>query len=201
MNIPPGWYSDETLPGVDRYWDGNWWTADTRESAKLSKEMPQPPSEPKIDSIENSEMRPSTCLLSIEKEVLSKKLKGMIDRDQTIPVVLKIYDEANETLSLVSEILFLHANRSSRSLVRPKIQALVIWQKEHVYPTLAELGEAMEADFDLLVKDMGGPSLLPISIDQAWQNYVAPIKVITEQIHKDMSEGLRKIAIIENEYL
>ncbi|MEV8411400.1 DUF2510 domain-containing protein [Streptomyces niveus] len=30
MTTPPGWYAEHGVPGTERWWDGNAWTAHTR---------------------------------------------------------------------------------------------------------------------------------------------------------------------------
>ena len=200
MTISAGWYADETMPGFDRYWDGTWWTAQTRESAKHSEGLLQPPSKPNVIAPEPSSTKP-LVLLTINREDLIQTLGEMMDRDNTAPIVLQIYDMTDETLKLVNQILDLHLANAGRGAIRPKIQLLVAGQKEQFGPELNELALAMEEDFNLLVKEMGGSLLLPVSLDEAWENYVAPIKRIMGQIEQDMTTGLRKVAEIEEQYL
>lgn len=201
MTIPAGWYADESMPGFDRYWDGTWWTAETRESANLCTTSPSPPSKPPMIDKQSPESKPRTYSLTLNRKQLILTLGEMMDRSNTVPVVLKIYDASDETLRMVDEILELHDSNAGRGVIRPKIQSLVAWQQEQVHPSLKQLGMAMEEDFNLLVKELGGPLLLPVPIDRAWENYVAPIKGIVGQIEQDESAALQKIAEIEDRYL
>ncbi len=68
-------------------------------------------------------------------------------------------------------------------------------------PTIGRLGAAMQHDFDDLVAFLGGPMFIPGSMDQAWENYTAPIRLISEAFNAETTPLLSAVANIEDEYL
>jgi hypothetical protein len=207
MGIQAGWYRDETSPGFDRYWDGNWWTADTRESTKSDESPPSPPSSPaEAPSIESaeSERAPETSnktILTMNEVQFTEVVSDLSDRVQTHVALLKLWRIEVEGFYAQKNILAAHADNLDRSLIRRKIQEGIAWQKNEVQEAVNELGVAMREDFDETVRWLGGAALLPVPIEQAWENFNAPVKTIVEAIAEEMHAVLTEVANIEDEYL
>jgi len=201
MSVPAGWYADDSMPGFDRYWDGNWWTAQTRESARLSEHIPKPPDAPRSEEIQVVIVPPVTPLLAMSRSELDQQISDFVDREKTIPALVNLYEVESETLRMANEILKGHEVSAGRAVIRPQIQSLVAWQKERKLTAIADLGVAMETDFNDLVRELGGSLFLPVPMELAWENYVAPIKLIVDQIQGDVTPRLQAVAEIENMYL
>jgi hypothetical protein len=206
MEIQAGWYPDETQPGFDRYWDGHWWTDETRESATTTATPPAPPKLPNVDSPgESSEPDAapeslSKTLLTMSVSEFGEAIGGLADRERTYAALLTLHSFESETVRRGRRILVAHEANSGRSVIRPQIQEMVAWQKTQIQRIVSELGVAMREDFEELRLYLGG-TFFPISADQAWQNYSSPVKSVVEAIAEESNQMLTQVGNIEDEYL
>lgn len=205
MSIPAGWYPDETNPGTDRFWDGSWWTAQTRESASTSVTPPRPPAHPPQpsanDVIDHGSLEEEPRLLEISQEAFLAKTSDLSNRVKTYPAILDLWKAEKETYRRSREILDAHEQGLGRSVIRPLIQESVAWQKQHTVSTFETLQTAMNEDFEEMLSKVGGVNMLPISIEDAWENYVAPVKSLISDIQSESVPMLKAVAEVENQYL
>ena len=52
-----------------------------------------------------------------------------------------------------------------------------------------------------MLAKVGGVNMLPISIEDAWENYVAPVKSLISDIQPESVPMLKAVAEVENQYL
>jgi hypothetical protein len=207
MGIQAGWYPDETQPGFDRYWDGNWWTVETRESTRSDESPPSPPKPPaddaEVESVESEiASKPSEkTILTVSEAEFVEVVAHLSDRIETHATLLKLWRVEAHGLRLEQEILAAHAENLGRNLIRPKLQEGISWQKHEVIPAAKELGVAMRHDFEESVRWLGGPAFLPVPMDQAWENFNAPVKRIVDAMVEEKNAVLTEVANIEDEYL
>lgn len=207
MEIQAGWYKDETSPGFDRYWDGKWWTAETRESIRTDGSPPSPPRAPAKDSaiasvdVEVASGASEKTFLTMSEAEFAEVVGHLSDRIETHAALFNLWRVESQSLRNEREILAAHAENLGRNLIRPKIQEGISWQKHEVQQAVNALGVAMRNDFEESVRWIGGPALLPVPVDQAWENFNAPVKRVVDAIVEEMQSVLTEVANIEDEYL
>jgi len=205
VGISAGWYPDESMPGFDRYWDGSWWTPQTRESAVVGQAPPAPPPPPVATTLPSADQAPESAepvsLLKMSVDEFKVCVGDVAKREYTYPALLVVRQVEIETFQRAQQIMADHLARAGRAVVRPQIQALVAWQKERYQPAMTSLGDAMQRDFDKQVNLLGGPMFLPVPIDDAWANYIEPLKWVLESIRDETATMLGAVAQIEDEYL
>lgn len=127
--------------------------------------------------------------------------EGLSDRSLTYPALLSVRAAEVETLRRALEILDAHEKNAGRSVIRPLIQAQVQWQQGNFGPAMQSLQQAMNDDFDASVRMVGGVMFLPVPAEEAWENYVAPIRDLIEAFRAETTPALEAVAAIEDRYL
>lgn len=130
-------------------------------------------------------------------ELVAKKVKGQ----RTHEALNRWFAIEVETYHKAMEILASHKSGANQTEVRKLIRASIAWQKERSHPALAEIGKALEADFDSLVKMVGGPMLMPVPMEEAWDSYVSPTKEIMTKVQQELFSKLQAVANVESQYL
>jgi hypothetical protein len=200
MSNPAGWYRDESMESHDRYWDGQSWTDQTRESTMHGE--PPPPSMSEDPQRQNQKSKSEgDSIFSMNAAEFEQYCTGLTDREATFIALKKVFEFESQVRVMALEVMSLHESGAGRKAIRPKLQALIALQKEHMVPALTELSNAMEEDFEELVREIGGTMFLPVSQEDAWNNFAAPVKRIFDEIQNPVHEVLGKVADIEDQYL
>lgn len=203
MEIQAGWYPDESIPGFDRYWDGSWWTPQTRESVMSGRTPPSPPPSPNPAAAMPAEASSTEAksFLEMSRSEFEKAIGYLADRDRTYAALLLLHDAEVELLGRDRRILDDHAANAGRAAIRPQIQASVTFNRVRCIPAMQALGSAIQADFDDILRMVGGPAFLTVPEDEAWDNYTAPIKSVTDQFINTSKPLQIAVGDIEDEYL
>ena len=207
MSIPAGWFPDEHIPGKDRYWDGDQWTTEIRDSVQPGPAPPTAYSEIPLDEAP----REALVLTMTEAEFLDA-IHHFLNRPLTHQALIAFHRvekdlcyQAQRLADVTKNLQQADDDQWVESADAIKAIQGVIWAFEQFYtttytPILNQLGEAMTADFNTLVKEMGGPTLLPTPIEQAWENYSRPVKALIERMDAERRPYLELFESIRNQY-
>ena len=203
MEIQAGWYPDESMPGFDRYWDGSWWTPQTRESVTSGRTPPTPPQSPNPSAVIPVEESSTEAeeFLDMSRIEFEEEVCDLADRARTYPALLLLHEVEAEALVRARRIMKDHMANAGRAVIRPQIQALVTWHQEQCFPAMQALGTAIQADFDEILEMIGGQVFLTVPVDQAWDNYTAPIRSVTDEFASLSKPMQSAVGDIEDEYL
>lgn len=206
MSVPAGWFPDESNPGRDRYWDGLKWTDETRDSAESG---PKPPP-PQVTTSPNGANE--TLLLKMAEPDFLTAIDHLSDRPLTYQALIAFHHvekdlcyRAQRLADVTGNLQQPDHNQRFASVDATKAIQAVIWAFERFYtttytPILNQLGEAMSADFNTLMQEMGGSTLLPVPIEQAWESYSRPVKALIDHMDEERRPYLELFERIRDQY-
>ena len=202
MSSPAGWYPDESSPGRDRYWDGMGWTSETRDSVRTDFTPPTGHGE-----MSQNRLTDEKLLIEMTESEFLGAIEHLSDRPLTHKALIAAHIAETELCNKVQSLQELSKDLRELGLGSTfETIKSVIWTFEYFYardylPAVENLGTAMTADFNILVKEMGGSTLLPIPIEQAWENYTRPVQAVIHQMDEERRPYLESFERIRDHYV
>ena len=197
MSVSAGWFPDESSPGRDRYWDGLKWTEETRDSAATGLKPPPPP---KVDSSSSAEEVDYSQVLKLSPEQFRHAISHLADRQRTFRALIAAHEVESELCVRARDVEAVAELGMSPTAMRTIIEGFEDFYTSVRVPAVEALGAAMQADFDDAIKVAGGPLLLPIPMDKAWENYVRPVKAIALQMETEVRPFLEAFTRVQARY-
>lgn len=197
VSVPAGWFPDESSPGRDRYWDGLKWTDETRDSATTGLKPP-PPSH--ADSSSSAEEADDSQVLKLSPEQFRNVISHLADRKRTYQALIIAHEVENELCTRARDVEVSAGIGMSPTAMLTIIEGFEDFYANVRMPAVENLGASMQADFDDVVKEIGGPLLLPVPMEQAWENFVRPVKAIALQIENEVRPYLEAFTRVQARY-
>lgn len=197
MSVPAGWFPDESSPGRDRYWDGLKWTDETRDSATTGLKPPPPP---QADSSSSAEEDDYSQVLKLTPEQFRHAIGHLADRERTHQALITAHEVESELCTRARDVEVAAEIGMSPTAMRTIIEGFEEFYTHVRMPAVGNLGVAMQADFDDAMKIAGGPLLLPMPIEKAWENYVRPVKAIALQMETEVRPYLEAFTRVQARY-
>lgn len=120
---------------------------------------------------------------------------------QTIEALMVLWEVAKNLETQCSGVIKAHEKGKPKKQVASLIREQVSFNVQVYVPTMENVSRAMNADFDQLMIEMAGVLPGGIAMEQAWENFISPVKPIVSEIELWTWVPMSHIATFEDAYL
>ncbi len=131
------------------------------------------------------------------RNFIEDKVSG---RTQSIEALMVLWGVSKKLQTQCYETIAAHEQAKPKAEVASLIRRQVEYHNSTYLPAVENLSRAMNADFDALMSEI---FILPggLTMEQGWENYIAPIKPIASEIRFWTHGPMTLIATFEDDYL